>query len=811
MSDLELLEEEKVVFEANILRYYGALASKTQALLTNKRLILLPQNKWDTKLFAKQATVSLENIEKIQTENINQIFLITCTDQSLRISGSSAPLLINQINRAKTSSTAPTTQLYQAEVSITRGLGLSTAGLLIIQDGHIILQTYTGIKALFLPSKSYDVFIPDVTEHSFLQVGNKLSIHTSNMKLSFLGVGAFVCNIVLNLQKNKEELKGTIHHASLHKDNLHIPGAVFLCEENLYFMPQKQSHRSFDKPYFRISLSKIQSMEYTQKGDSETIIIASHEKSWTLSMQNAQFNFSILLQEAAQLIDQLPSKKKLRVQTILRSRIQYKQDHKIVFGYLFLTKEDIFFTPETGSALAIRIPMADIQKIETTLRSITFHAAKNSFLFQSTHKEKIMRVLDTIESIHPPKHIHSPIGNCSLSEISGNAWSAKLTSKDKEHTIPFLKIQCKKEQVRLLLSHLPEEIQLKKGMRLGIDLARQHTRYYFKSRVLSFSRDSQTPIIGAIVSIERPSNIFRHSLRHDFRVPIIQESTLKDVYNDGAPILSELVSTESPVSCIITNISKGGCQLALPHSISKKRSINGMMMEFTLNIEQREYSLQGKCIYSTANPRNPKEHLYGVAFGSLDQNLEEKLEQYIQNFEQVESQNDSQGTLNPMLRSAMILTKNPAFSNLSLTEAAKFLTSGTNKRFERGKTLIEEGESGDSFFVITSGSVDISKGSNHIATVEKGSAIGELALIDPAPRNATVKAKTDGTWVEITKADFEISIAQGNQTSIKVLQSLSETVLKRLLSLRSSIQDEADKGESASIESILNKQDIPDG
>ena len=177
MSDLELLEEEKVVFEANILRYYGALASKTQALLTNKRLILLPQNKWDTKIFAKQATVPLENIEKIQTENINQIFLITCTEQSLRISGSSAPLLINQINRTKTSSTAPTTQLYQAEVSITRGLGLSTAGLLIIQDGHIILQTYTGIKALFLPSKSYDVFIPEEIHTEELFARNMVVLH----------------------------------------------------------------------------------------------------------------------------------------------------------------------------------------------------------------------------------------------------------------------------------------------------------------------------------------------------------------------------------------------------------------------------------------------------------------------------------------------------------------------------------------------------------------------------------------------------------------------------------------------------------
>ena len=63
--------------------------------------------------------------------------------------------------------------------------------------------------------------------------------------------------------------------------------------------------------------------------------------------------------------------------------------------------------------------------------------------------------------------------------------------------------------------------------------------------------------------------------------------------------------------------------------------------------------------------------------------------------------------------------------------------------------------------------------------------------------------------LEITKAEFEISIAQGNQTSIKILQSLSETVLKRLLVLRQSVQDEADMGENASIENILeNKKEV---
>ena len=236
-----------------------------------------------------------------------------------------------------------------------------------------------------------------------------------------------------------------------------------------------------------------------------------------------------------------------------------------------------------------------------------------------------------------------------------------------------------------------------------------------------------------------------------------------------------------------------------------------MILEFTLQIDEKEYKLQGRCIYSTSNPRTPKEYLYGLQFGSLEEELEQRLEKYIQQFEQMIEQGETQtsdgtSSFNPMLRSAMILTKNPAFSNLSLTEAAKFLASGTSQRFQQGKTLIEEGESGDSFFVITSGTVDIRKGPTIVATVEKGSAIGELALIDPAPRNATVQAKTDGSWIEITKADFEISIAQGNQTSIKVLQSLSETVLKRLLVLRQDIQDEADMGERASIENILENK-----
>jgi CRP/FNR family cyclic AMP-dependent transcriptional regulator len=59
-----------------------------------------------------------------------------------------------------------------------------------------------------------------------------------------------------------------------------------------------------------------------------------------------------------------------------------------------------------------------------------------------------------------------------------------------------------------------------------------------------------------------------------------------------------------------------------------------------------------------------------------------------------------------------------------------------------GKTLVKEGEPGREFFVILSGEVSITVGGEEVAVLKEGQWFGELALIDPAPRDATVVTLT---------------------------------------------------------------------
>jgi CRP/FNR family cyclic AMP-dependent transcriptional regulator len=71
-----------------------------------------------------------------------------------------------------------------------------------------------------------------------------------------------------------------------------------------------------------------------------------------------------------------------------------------------------------------------------------------------------------------------------------------------------------------------------------------------------------------------------------------------------------------------------------------------------------------------------------------------------------------------------------------------------------GKTLVTEGETGHEFFVILSGTARVSRHGRKIATLGPGAAFGELALLEKAPRNATVVAETDMELVVLGQREF---------------------------------------------------------
>lgn len=71
-----------------------------------------------------------------------------------------------------------------------------------------------------------------------------------------------------------------------------------------------------------------------------------------------------------------------------------------------------------------------------------------------------------------------------------------------------------------------------------------------------------------------------------------------------------------------------------------------------------------------------------------------------------------------------------------------------------GQAIVREGESGDRFYMISSGEVAVSIGGDEKAAQGPGDHFGEIALLRDMPRTATVTARTDTHLLALERDDF---------------------------------------------------------
>ena len=95
-----------------------------------------------------------------------------------------------------------------------------------------------------------------------------------------------------------------------------------------------------------------------------------------------------------------------------------------------------------------------------------------------------------------------------------------------------------------------------------------------------------------------------------------------------------------------------------------------------------------------------------------------------------------------------VLSGSPLFDMLSNQELEFVSDLSRPRKFQAGQVIFEEGELGDSLYVIVQGEVEVArrdaKGAPRLlATLGQPEFFGEMSLIDKEYRSATVKAKTD--------------------------------------------------------------------
>ena len=95
------------------------------------------------------------------------------------------------------------------------------------------------------------------------------------------------------------------------------------------------------------------------------------------------------------------------------------------------------------------------------------------------------------------------------------------------------------------------------------------------------------------------------------------------------------------------------------------------------------------------------------------------------------------------------------------------------KTFDAGQIIFCEYEPGDSFYLIQSGRVKIVKifGSieKTIDILKPGEFFGEMALLENAPRSASIVALDDCKLLEFNRSNFEVLMTGNPQMALKLL------------------------------------------
>jgi CRP/FNR family transcriptional regulator, cyclic AMP receptor protein len=105
-----------------------------------------------------------------------------------------------------------------------------------------------------------------------------------------------------------------------------------------------------------------------------------------------------------------------------------------------------------------------------------------------------------------------------------------------------------------------------------------------------------------------------------------------------------------------------------------------------------------------------------------------------------------------------------------------------NVAFRAGDTIIREGEEGDTAFFIISGMVDVSVGRGDEAAVVgrlgTGEVFGEMSLIEPGPRSATVTAACDTECLAASYQEFIAAMQENPERAVGFMKTLVRRLRK---------------------------------
>src|SRR5215471_11387690 len=125
---------------------------------------------------------------------------------------------------------------------------------------------------------------------------------------------------------------------------------------------------------------------------------------------------------------------------------------------------------------------------------------------------------------------------------------------------------------------------------------------------------------------------------------------------------------------------------------------------------------------------------------------------------------------------AAVLEQVPLFESLSRRHLRRVTSLARARRFQGGVPIVVAGRPGDAFYVILDGRASVGVPGRRARRLGPGDYFGEMALLDDAPRSATVTADDELLVLEIGRAGFGRLLKQEPQIGLALLRVLAARV-----------------------------------
>lgn len=95
-------------------------------------------------------------------------------------------------------------------------------------------------------------------------------------------------------------------------------------------------------------------------------------------------------------------------------------------------------------------------------------------------------------------------------------------------------------------------------------------------------------------------------------------------------------------------------------------------------------------------------------------------------------------------------------------------------RVAAGQPLFSEGDDGHKMYVLTTGTAEVIVNNRVVEQLQHGNIVGEMGLVSPGPRSATIVATSDCEFVAIDEKRFNYLVQQTPFFATQVMRVMAE-------------------------------------